>query len=83
VPLRKALDNLKSGSARIGNELLGRKGNPFWQDESYDHWVRSDIERQRIVRYIEKNPVTAGLVSNIQDWKWSSANWAAHGAAPQ
>jgi REP element-mobilizing transposase RayT len=82
VPLRKALDNLKSGSARIANELLGRKGNPFWQDESYDRWVRSDIERQRIVRYIEKNPVKAGLVSRLEDWRWSSANWAAHGAAP-
>jgi len=83
VPLRKALDNLKSGSARIANELLGRKGNPFWQDESYDHWVRSDIERQRIIPYIEKNPVTAGLVARLEDWKWSSASWAAHGAAPQ
>jgi REP element-mobilizing transposase RayT len=82
VPLRKALDNLKSGSARAANELLGRKGLPFWQDESYDHWVRSDIERQRIIRYIEQNPVSAGLMGNIQDWKWSSAGWAAHGAAP-
>jgi putative transposase len=83
VPLRNALDNLKSASARIANELLGREGNPFWQDESYDHWVRSDMERQRIIRYIENNPVKAGLVGNIQDWKWSSAGWAAHGAAPQ
>jgi putative transposase len=82
VPLRKALDNLKSGSARVANEVLGRKGNPFWQDESYDRWVRNDVERQRIIRYIEKNPVSAGLVDRLEDWKWSSANWAAHGAAP-
>jgi len=28
-------------SARRANELLERSGLPFWQRESYDHWVRS------------------------------------------
>jgi putative transposase len=82
IPLHKALMNLKSSSARAANELLNRKGEPFWQGESYDHWVRSDQERQGIIRYIEKNPVSAGLVDKLEGWKWSSAGWAAHGAAP-
>lgn len=83
IPLLKALMNLKSASARAANELLGHKGEPFWQDESYDHWVRKNQERQSIIRYIENNPISAGLAGNIKDWKWSSASWAAHGAAPQ
>src|ERR687898_582185 len=31
---------IKNFSARQANALLGRTGQPFWQDESYDHWVR-------------------------------------------
>lgn len=30
-------------------------GTAFWQDESYDHWVRDQRELNRIVRYIECN----------------------------
>lgn len=45
----------------------------FWQDESYDHWVRSGEEFERIVRYIEANPVRAGLLERVEDWRWSSA----------
>lgn len=75
VPLHKALMNIKSASARAANAALGRTGMPFWQDESYDHWVRSDRERSSIVRYIHNNPVNAGLVGEPEEWPWSSAGW--------
>ena len=55
VSLRKALMNVKSASARAANAILGRTGQPFWQDESYDHWVRGDRERASITSYIEHN----------------------------
>jgi REP element-mobilizing transposase RayT len=64
---------LKGSTARQANENLGRTGNNFWQNESFDHWVRNDEELNRIVRYIEYNPVTAGLVRTAEDWPWSSA----------
>src|SRR5713226_2269858 len=67
--------NVKSASARVANATLRRTGQPFWQDESYDHWVRSDRERGSIIRYIEYNPVTAGLVLEPEQWPWSSAGW--------
>jgi len=57
VPLRKALMNIKSRSACAANAVLRRTGKPFCQDESYDHWVRSDRERGSIIRYIHYNPV--------------------------
>jgi len=75
VPLGKALMNIKSASARAANAALGRTGKPFWQDESYDHWVRNDRERNAIIRYIHFNPVTAGLVREPEEWPWSSAGW--------
>ncbi len=64
---------IKSNSAREANRIMGRTGLPFWQDESFDHWVRSDEEFDRIVRYIEWNPVRAGLVGEPHEWPWSSA----------
>jgi REP element-mobilizing transposase RayT len=73
IPHSKALMNIKSASARAANSILQRKGEPFWQGESYDHWVRSDEERTSIIRYIHFNPVTAGLVSEPEEWPWSSA----------
>ena len=54
----------------------------FRQDESFDHRVRDEAELDRIVRYIERNPVSAGLVANSSDWLWSSAWLAGESAYP-
>jgi putative transposase len=64
---------LKGYTAREANRLLQRSGQPFWQDESFDHWSRNRAEFFRIVDYIENNPVKAGLAQNSEDWPWSSA----------
>jgi REP element-mobilizing transposase RayT len=73
---------LKGSTARRANQILSRTGQPFWQDESYDHWVRSESEMERVVRYIERNPVAAGLASSISEWPWSSAAKAGETPAP-
>jgi REP element-mobilizing transposase RayT len=67
------LGPLKGFTSHQANQLLARQGKHFWQDESYDHLVRSDDEFQRIRRYIENNPVTAGLVTAAGQFPWSSA----------
>ena len=67
------LQSVKGYTAREANRLLGRTGQPFWQAESYDHWVRDDGEWERIKAYVENNPVKAGLVANAEDYPWSSA----------
>ncbi|OFV98005.1 MAG: hypothetical protein A3F68_09885 [Acidobacteria bacterium RIFCSPLOWO2_12_FULL_54_10] len=73
VPLEKITRVLKGYSAREANRILERVGRRFWQTESYDHWIRSEESFSRIVRYIEWNPVSAGLVRRPEDWPWSSA----------
>jgi REP element-mobilizing transposase RayT len=65
--------SIKGFSARRANEILGRTGEPFWQDESFDHWVRDQKEFGRIMEYVECNPVAAGLVQRAEDRPWSSA----------
>jgi putative transposase len=69
----RLMKSLKGASAREANRVLGRTGEPFWQKESYDHWVRNPSEFQKIRMYIEANPVKAGLARNPQDYPWSSA----------
>jgi len=69
----KFMKSIKNYSARKANSELGRTGQPFWQSESYDHWVRDDREAERIRSYIENNPVKAGLVKRPEQFRWSSA----------
>ena len=73
VNVSRLLGSLKGASAKRANLLLGRTGRPFWQDESYDHLVRNDEELRRIQRYIENNPVLAGLAIRPEEYSWSSA----------
>ena len=67
------LGPLKGYTGHLANQVLGRAGKPFWQDESYDHLVRGDAEFERIRAYIEQNPVTVGLVTTAERFCWSSA----------
>jgi REP element-mobilizing transposase RayT len=67
------LGPLKGVTAYHANRSLGRTGQPFWQEESYDHLVRSPVEMARIRSYIEQNPVSAGLVTAAEQFPWSSA----------
>jgi REP element-mobilizing transposase RayT len=73
APLPRITRAIKSYSAKEANLILGRTGEPLWQIESFDHWVRSEKEFANIVQYIEFNPVKAGLVTRPEDWRWSSA----------
>ena len=64
-----------------GKRLSESKADRFWQPEAYDHWVRDEADGARIVRYIERNPVKAGLCANPQDFRWSSAYDAGRSSA--
>ncbi len=74
VSLEKITHQIKGATARRANLILSRLGKRFWQDESFDHWVRNPAEGEKIRNYIEHNPVTAGLAARPEDWPWSSAS---------
>jgi len=71
--LSKITRAIKGYTTREANRILNRTGHPFWQDESYDRWIRDEAAFHRIVRYIEGNPVSAGLAASIEEYPWSSA----------
>jgi len=56
APLPKVMQWLKGRTARLANRILNRTGQPFWHDESYDHWIRSTNELNQTIAYIENNP---------------------------
>jgi hypothetical protein len=79
VPLPKLTKSLKGITAKRANAMLALTGNPFWQEESYDHLVRHMPEFERVRNYIEENPVRAGLAGQASDYRWSSAGGATGG----
>ena len=44
----------------------------FWQKRYYDRNVRDETEFREKLRYIRRNPLKRGLVSEAGDWPWSS-----------
>jgi type I restriction enzyme R subunit len=72
TPRERLVHSINRFTASRCNQVLGRQGG-FWQREAYDHWVRSPEELERILLYVEGNPVKAGLVQSPHDWRHSSA----------
>jgi REP element-mobilizing transposase RayT len=69
IPLAKILQLIKGVSARRINQLLEREG-PLWQDESFDHVLRSVESLAEKVEYIRQNPVRRGLARRPEDYAW-------------
>ena len=70
--LPEILKSWKGFSAREANLVLGRSGT-FWQREYFDRFVRDGPHFENAVRYVEANPVKAGLATKPEDWPFSSA----------
>jgi REP element-mobilizing transposase RayT len=68
-PLRDILKLIKGTSARSVNKLMARDG-PVWQEESFDHVLRSNESFEEKLEYIRQNPVRRGLVKTPDDYPW-------------
>ncbi len=68
--LQDIMESVKKFSSKECNKVLGIKGQ-FWQNETYDRFVRNKGELSRIISYILDNPIKAGLSEYRNQWKWS------------
>jgi len=68
--ISKIMQSIKRVSSKRSNEFLRRTGK-FWQDESFDRWIRNDRELYNIINYILENPVNAGLVDDWSKWQYT------------
>lgn len=69
--LRAALAEAHRRYARYINARYGWRGH-LWQERFYS-CPMSETHLAAAVRYVELNPVRAGLVGQAGEWKWSSA----------
>lgn len=61
---------------QVYTQYLNRKLNQsgrIWQNRFFSCLVDSDEYLWTVARYIERNPVKAGLAENAEDYDWSSA----------
>ncbi len=75
VPLPMLVRGWKGSTARATNLLLKRSGS-FWHRDYFDRYIRDDAHLAAVLRYIARNPVKAGLVSQPQDWPFGSARFS-------
>ncbi|MGE0487040.1 MAG: transposase [Gammaproteobacteria bacterium] len=75
--LRAALGDPHRRYAASVNERFGWQGH-LWQDR-FHSFPMDEAHLLAAVRYIERNPVAAGLTRTADEWPWSSAH--AHLAA--
>ena len=70
-PLHAILRGIKGYSARLINEQHGIRGS-VWQEESFDHVLRSSESLDAKIAYVLANPVRAGLANTPEEypWKW-------------
>lgn len=74
VDLSRVVSGIKVTSAKEANRILNRTG-AFWSKDYYDRSVRDSAEEQKIVRYIENNPVKAGLCRAPADWPFGTCGY--------
>jgi putative transposase len=60
VQLHQVMKLIKGGTAYEANKILNRKGK-FWEDESFDTYIRNDKHRTNVIHYILNNPVKIGI----------------------
>ena len=65
-PLATALQALKLSVSKLSTP------RPFWQTRYYDFNVYTHDKRVEKIKYMHRNPVTRGLVTNPKDWTHSS-----------
>ena len=68
-PLCQIMHTIKSYSAHEINKRLSRRG-PIWQDESFDHVLRSSESLDAKIAYVLANPVRRGLVNTPNEYSW-------------
>jgi putative DNA methylase len=75
------MHSLKSFTASAANKRLNRNGR-FWSPDYFDRYIRDREHFASAKKYIEVNPVKAGLCAKKEMWRWGSA-WGGYEDIPQ
>jgi putative transposase len=50
-----------------------------WQGRFKSFVIQQDLHFLTVMRYVERNALSAGLVARAEDWLWGSLNWRVSG----
>ncbi len=53
----------------------GNDKHVFWNKRCYDNSCRTTEDVKQKIEYCHNNPVKRGLITQPNEWKWSSFNW--------
>ena len=67
--LLEIMQSIKGASAHSLNRAMNRRG-PVWQEESFDHILRSSESLENKIEYIMLNPVAARLADEPKAYRW-------------
>jgi putative transposase len=73
--LPRVMQHIKGGFGRVLNVAWGSSG-AVWQQRFFEGAARTQVQLERWIRYIEENPVKAGLASSPSAYPFSSAGGA-------
>ena len=69
VTLEKLLQRWKEWTSKLMTRELGVR-QPIWQEEFFDHVLRSEESYSQKWDYVRQNPVRAELIADADDWPW-------------
>ncbi len=70
--ISKIMHDIKRFSSIQINKSSKRIGEPVWQEGFIEHIIRDEKDFRVKLDYIHKNPVTAGVVKEIDEYRFSS-----------
>jgi REP element-mobilizing transposase RayT len=74
ISLHSLVRFFKGRTGKLANKILGSTGR-FWFPEFFDRYIRDAEHLSRVIRYIDQNPVRAGLVKAAEDWPFGSLGY--------
>ncbi len=79
--LSSFMKQINANYAIYANKKQKRSGH-FWQGRYYSRYINSKDYYYTLIRYIEQNPVEAGLVSKVEEYPYTLGSVIANGLAP-
>ena len=77
ITLTDIVRPLKSYTSKCIHEALGGSGR-LWQPDFFDRLIRDSEHQEKVARYIEWNPVKAGLCHDPSLWPFTSFGRIGH-----
>jgi len=79
--LSSFMKQINGNYAIYANKKQKRAGH-FWQGRYYSRYINNDEYYYTLIRYIEQNPVEAGLVKEVAEYPYTLGSVIANGVTP-